>query len=121
MIRIIVVEDDPMVAQLNAAYLDRLEGFSVRGIFPNGQQALEFLRENPVELAIVDVYMPVCGGVELLRRMRSERIRTAVIMITASTFAGVQVRAGKEKPPDLRSGGFFMMQTGMAVRLRCYG
>lgn len=85
MIRIIVVEDDPMVAQLNAAYLDRLEGFSVRGIFPNGQQALEFLRENPVELAIVDVYMPVCGGVELLRRMRSERIRTAVIMITAAT------------------------------------
>ena len=85
MIRIIVVEDDPMVAQLNAAYLDRLEGFSVRGIFPNGQQALEFLRENPVELAIVDVYMPVCSGVELLRRMRSERIRTAVIMITAAT------------------------------------
>ncbi|MBE6951388.1 MAG: response regulator [Ruminococcaceae bacterium] len=85
MIRIIVVEDDPIVAQLNAAYLDRLEGFSVRGIFPNGQQALEFLRENPVELAIVDVYMPVCSGVELLRRMRSTGIQTAVIMITAAT------------------------------------
>ena len=41
--------------------------------------------------------------------------------LRAAAQAGVQVRAGKEKPPDLRSGGFFMMQTGMAVRLRCYG
>ena len=85
MIRIIVVEDDPMVAQLNAAYLDRLEGFCVQGTFANGQEALAFLREHPVELAIVDVYMPVCSGVELLRQMRGSGIQTAVIMITAAT------------------------------------
>ena len=85
MIRIIVVEDDPMVAQLNAAYLDRLDGFSVQGTFGNGQEAFDYLQEHPVELAIVDVYMPVCGGVELLRRIRGCGIQTAVIMITAAT------------------------------------
>lgn len=85
MIQIIVVEDDPMVAQLNAAYLDRMEGFCVRGVFPDGQEAYEYLRKNPVELAIVDVYMPVCGGVELLRQLRGSGIQTAVIMITAAT------------------------------------
>ena len=89
MIRIIIVEDDPMVAQLNAAYLERLEGFRVVGQFSNGQEALEFLRENPVELAIVDVYMPVCSGIELLRQLRREWIRTAVIMITAATEMNV--------------------------------
>lgn len=89
MIRIIVVEDDPMVARLNATYLDRMEGFEVRGIFANGQEALEFLRHEPVELAVVDLYMPVCDGVELLRRMRGERIQTAVIMLTAATEAKV--------------------------------
>ena len=89
MIRIIIVEDDPMVAQLNAAYLERLEGFCVVGQFSNGQEALEYLRENPVELAIVDVYMPVCSGIELLRRLRSEWNRTAVIMITAATEMNV--------------------------------
>ena len=46
MIRIIIVEDDPMVAQLNAAYLSRMEGFEVRGIFSNGREALEFLRQE---------------------------------------------------------------------------
>ena len=85
MIRIIVVEDDPMVAQLNAAYLERLEDVCVAGVFGNGQEALQYLRENPVELAIVDVYMPVCSGIELLRQMRSLGIPTAVIMITAAT------------------------------------
>jgi response regulator of citrate/malate metabolism len=89
MIRIIIVEDDPMVAQLNAAYLERLEGCCVVGQFSNGLEALEYLRKNPVELAIVDVYMPVCSGIELLRRLRSEWNRTAVIMITAATEMNV--------------------------------
>ena len=85
MIQIIVVEDDHMVAQLNAAYLGRMEGFEVRGVFSNGREALEFLQKNPVDLAIVDVYMPVCSGMELLRQMRGTGIQTAVIMITAAT------------------------------------
>lgn len=85
MIRMIVVEDDPMVAQLNAAVLNGMEGFEVRGIFSNGLDALEFLKREPVELAVVDVYMPVCGGLELLKRMRAAWLSTAVILITAAT------------------------------------
>ena len=85
MIRIIIVEDDPMVAQLNAACLRAMEGFEVTGVFSNGLEALEYLKENPVDLAIVDVYMPVCSGVELLRRMRGAWIQTPVILVTAAT------------------------------------
>lgn len=85
MIRIIIVEDDPMVARLNAEYLNKLEDFSVVGQFSNGLDALSYIRTNPVDLAIVDVYMPVCSGIEMLRRLRGEWIRTAVIMITAAT------------------------------------
>ena len=85
MIRVIVVEDDPMVAQLNAAYLNGIEGYEVLGTFCNGRDALEFLKKNPVELAVMDVYMPICSGVELLRQMRFTGIRTSVIMITAAT------------------------------------
>ena len=85
MIRVIVVEDDPMVAQLNAACLGAMEGFEVMGIFSNGVEALEYLEQKPVELAVVDVYMPLCGGVELLRQMRGTGIQTAVILITAAT------------------------------------
>ena len=85
MIRIIVVEDDPMVAQLNGTYLGGMEGFEVLGTFTNGREALEFLKHNTVELAVMDVYMPICSGIELLRQMRGTGIQTAVIMITAAT------------------------------------
>lgn len=85
MIRIIIVEDDPMVAQLNAACLGAMEGFEVVGTFSNGNEALEFLKREPVDLALVDVYMPQCSGLELLRRMRGAWIQTAVILITAAT------------------------------------
>ena len=85
MIRIIIVEDDPMVAQLNAACLGAMEGFEVVGNFSNGNEALEFLKREPVDLALVDVYMPQCSGLELLRRMRGAWIQTAVILITAAT------------------------------------
>lgn len=89
MIRIIVVEDDPMVAQLNAAYIGRMADFEVCGTFSNGLDALEYLRKNPVDLAVVDVYMPICSGMELLRKMRGSGIRTAVIMLTAATEMSV--------------------------------
>ena len=93
MIRVIIVEDDPMVAQLNAACLRAIEGFEVAGVFSNGLEAMDFLKANPVELAIIDVYMPVCGGVELLRRMRGAWIQTSVILVTAATEMQVVVDA----------------------------
>jgi response regulator of citrate/malate metabolism len=85
MIRMIIVEDDPMVAQLNAEFLSKLEDFTLVAKFQNGLDALDYLRKNPVDLAIVDVYMPICSGIELLRKMRSERIHTGVILVTAAT------------------------------------
>ncbi|MBQ8355885.1 MAG: response regulator [Oscillospiraceae bacterium] len=89
MIRIIIVEDDPLVAQLNAAYLSRIEGVQVTGVFSNGQAALEHLKKHSTELAVVDVYMPICNGIELLRQIRANGIQTAVIMITAATELAV--------------------------------
>ena len=89
MIRIIIVEDDPLVAQLNAAYLSRIEGVQVTGVFSNGQAALEHLKKHSTELAVVDVYMPICNGIELLRQIRANGIQTAVIMITAATEVSV--------------------------------
>ena len=85
MIRVIIVEDDPMVAQLNAQYLRQLPQIQVEGVFSNGRDALAFLQVNTVELAIMDVYMPIFDGMDLLRAIRSRGIQTSVIMLTAAT------------------------------------
>lgn len=89
MIRVIIVEDDPMVAKLNAQYLNQMPQLQVVEFFSNGRDALAYLRKNPVELAIMDVYMPVFSGVELLRNIRGSGIQTSVIMLTAATEMSV--------------------------------
>lgn len=89
MVRVIIVEDDPMVAQLNAQYLSQFPQLKVEGVFSNGRDALAFLKKNSIELAIVDMYMPMLNGLELLRNLRGNGIQTAVIMITAATEMNV--------------------------------
>ena len=85
MVRVIIVEDDPMVAQLNAQYLSQLPQLKVEGIFSNGRDALDYLCSHSIELAILDMYMPMLNGMELLHSMRGSGIQTSVIMITAAT------------------------------------
>lgn len=67
MIRTIIIEDDPMVAQINCQYLQPLGDFQIDGIFNSGAAAQEYLKENEADLAIVDIYMPGMNGIELLR------------------------------------------------------
>ena len=85
MIHSIIVEDDPMVAQINRQYLQAIGDFSVDAVFANGRDALGYLRTRPTDLMILDVYMPGISGSELLRQMRGENIKCDVIMITAAT------------------------------------
>lgn len=85
MIRVIIVEDDPMVAKLNAQCLSQLPQVQVDGIFSNGRDALSYLQSHEAELAILDMYLPMMNGLELLRSIRGNGIQTSVIMITAAT------------------------------------
>ncbi len=87
MIHTVIVEDDPMVAQIDREYLERFDGFHVDRLFGNGADALQYIRENPVDLAILDQFLPVLSGNEVLRGMRAAGIHTSVIMITSAAEA----------------------------------
>lgn len=89
MIHSIIVEDDPMVAQINKEYLLRFSDFQVDRIFSNGRDALNYLNQNPVDLILLDQYMPILGGNELLREMHAIGIRTAVIMVTSAAETAI--------------------------------
>ena len=89
MIQVMIVEDDPMLAQLNAQYLSQFPQLQVAAAFSNGRDALSYLQEHEIQLAVLDVYMPTLNGLELLRSIRSLGLQTAVIMITAATEMSV--------------------------------
>ena len=54
------------------------------GLAKMGVEALDFLRKNLVDLVLLDVYMPLMNGREVLEEIRNSKIETEVIMITAA-------------------------------------
>ena len=62
MYQVIIVEDDPMVAEIDKQYVEHNNKMTIAGVFQNGQDALEFARNNPVDLIMLDYYMPVMDG-----------------------------------------------------------
>jgi CitB family two-component system response regulator MalR len=84
MIKVLIVDDDPMVAEFNKRYLQEVKGFSLAGIVHTVKTAMEFLENEQVDLILLDVYMPGGNGLELLRFIREQSIATDVILITAA-------------------------------------
>lgn len=78
--KILVVDDEREIADLVALYLQN-ENFDPV-VFYSGTEALEFLRRQPVDLAILDVMLPGVSGFELCRAIR-EQYSYPVIMLTA--------------------------------------
>ena len=84
MYRVLIVEDDPMVALINEQYINRSKDFCSAGQCRNGKDALAFLEEHEVDLIVMDVYMPQMDGFETLRQIRNRHIDVEVIMVTAA-------------------------------------
>jgi two-component system, CitB family, response regulator MalR len=84
MIRVLIIEDDPMVAEFNRRYLQEVNGFTLAGIVHNVKEAREYLQSEQVDLILLDVYMPGPTGLDLLRYIREKNILADVILITAA-------------------------------------
>ena len=82
--KVLIVEDDPMVAMINEQYIKRNKNFQLVGKCKDGAAALEFLEQNTVDLLVLDVYMPHMDGLETLRTIRNRQIPVDAIMVTAA-------------------------------------
>jgi response regulator of citrate/malate metabolism len=91
-IRVLVVEDDPVAAAAHAGYVARVRGFEAVASAATGAEALRSLAAVPVDLVLLDVHLPDTSGLEVLRRMRAAGRRTDVIMVTRARDVDV-VRA----------------------------
>ena len=87
MYKVLIVEDDPMVAMINEQYVCKNKDFSVARICRNGQEALDYLQTAEgaqIDLVIMDVFMPYLNGVETLKKIRENKFNCEVIMVTAA-------------------------------------
>ena len=79
--RILIVEDDEIFLRPLQRSLE-VAGYDVI-VRPSGEDAIELLKSDDVDLVLTDRRLPGMGGVEVVRRVRSEHPDLAVVMMTA--------------------------------------
>ncbi|MGO4269688.1 response regulator [Paenibacillus sp. TAF58] len=82
--RVVLIEDDPMVLEVNRQFVERVPGFEIVGTSFNGIDGIEKVRDLKPDLVILDIYMPGQNGTELLQQIRNEQLNTDAIVITAA-------------------------------------
>jgi response regulator of citrate/malate metabolism len=69
-IRVLVVDDDFMVAKVHRGFVDRVPGFTTVGVAHTGADALAQIGAVRPDLVLLDIYLPDITGLDVLRRLR---------------------------------------------------
>ena len=83
MIKVIIVEDDPMVREINIKFLSKVEGFQVVGESSNIEGAKRIINNIEANLILLDVFLPDGKGLDLLKWIRLKEIQVDTILVTA--------------------------------------
>jgi DNA-binding NarL/FixJ family response regulator len=81
---LIMVDDHTLFRDGLRGLIGHWEEFQVVGEAANGQEAVELCRQRRPDVVLMDVQMPVMGGVEATRRIHEELPDTCVVMLTMS-------------------------------------
>lgn len=69
MLRIVVVDDEPLALEILDGYLKRIDNVHSVSLFANTREALRFLQNQPVDVLFIDIEMPEMTGIEFLNEL----------------------------------------------------
>jgi response regulator of citrate/malate metabolism len=81
---VLIVDDEPLIAEAHQAYVERIPGFRVVGVAHSGQEALAAARTGPVELILLDFNLPDLHGLEVCRLLRAAGVESDVLAVTSN-------------------------------------
>lgn len=82
--KVLVVEDDPMVAMINMEYISKISQLEIVGHAINKQEVFEYLQKFKVDLILMDIFLGGESGLEILQAVRGEGYTVDIIMITSA-------------------------------------
>ncbi|HBV96967.1 MAG: chemotaxis protein CheY [Peptococcaceae bacterium BICA1-7] len=83
-INVLIIEDDPMVAEVNSKFVNSVPGFQVCGTAGTAREGIEMATSINPDLALIDVFLPDQDGISLLQELRRLMINTDAILVTAA-------------------------------------
>lgn len=83
-LKVLVVEDEPISAQAHTLYVERVPGFAVAATVATSRAALQVLASQPVDVVLLDLNLPDRHGLDVVRAMRAAGHRADVIAVTSA-------------------------------------
>ena len=83
-LRILIVEDDRQIAEIQRRFVERLENVELCGIAHSLGDARDLIDVMAPHLILLDIYFPDGNGLDLLRELRARDSSSDVILITAA-------------------------------------
>ncbi len=114
MFTVLVVEDDKSAARLMQVILTEA-GYKVKSA-ENGIKALEILRNEYVDLIVLDLMMPEMDGHDFISTIRSNKVTTPVIVVTAKLTAEEKYRAFIEGADDYITKPFDVQELQLRIK-----
>ncbi len=81
---VLLIEDDPMVQEVNKGFIESVEGFQVVEVAGNGEEGLALVKALQPDLVILDVFMPKKDGIKTLQEFRKQKLEVDVIVVSAA-------------------------------------
>jgi signal transduction histidine kinase/FixJ family two-component response regulator len=92
--RVIILDDEPGITALCERILE-IEGF-VPNAFTDPKMALFYLHENPADLLVVDIRMPVMSGFDVILEARRQQPDLAILVMTGYGTVETAIQALRE-------------------------
>lgn len=84
-LRVLIVDDDAVVATLHREFVAQLDGFAICGTADTGPSAVAAVERLTPDIVLLDMHLPGFSGIEVLRRIRiSNQPQPEVIAVTAA-------------------------------------
>jgi CitB family two-component system response regulator MalR len=84
MIKVLIIEDDPMVAEFNKRYLLQVEGFVVVATARSAEEAFPIVQAESIDLILLDLFLPGTNGMDFLFKLREMDKNMDVIVVSAA-------------------------------------
>src|SRR5690554_4475010 len=69
----IIIDDEPMAVKVIESYCESIDSITVLGTFTNALDALDFIKDNSVDLIFSDIEMPHINGVDFIKTLEHKR------------------------------------------------
>lgn len=83
-IKVLIIEDDPMVMEINAQFVGEVYGFQIVGKASTGSEGYQLIKTCKPHLILLDFFLPDTDGFYFLKKIREEQLPVDVILMTAA-------------------------------------